>query len=274
MAGVMAIWLLAALTIASVAADPSADPGAPFVFIPPVWSSRVVFYHSFESGVREPEINVIQASIEGVDEPLTDGFTRTGYPVLSGKDARKPLRITSPALSPHRPLTIMFWWRLDQEMAEDLTFCLFYAVSPGRPGYIANAVHGKSNWCALREPSLISQVHGYARIMNHHNQWGGRVWPQMGEWRHWAMTATGADTLSIYWDGNLRETIAIKGRPFQENDIIVAGFGEQYSRDGKPDAALTFDELLVLDRALRPDEIQAYVLAASRLRERQELSGR
>ncbi|NSW56860.1 MAG: hypothetical protein HPY44_12685 [Armatimonadetes bacterium] len=56
--------------------------------------------------------------------------------------------------------------------------------------------------------------------------------------------------------------------------IIVARFGEQSSLHGKPDPALTSDELLMLDRALRLDDVRAYVLAANRLREREELSGR
>ena len=262
---VSAVALQALLAPCVQAAD---DPGAPFIYLPPAWSQRVVFYHSFGQGAGAPEINLLEARVEGEAEEVAEGFAGPGYPVLSGKDARRPLRINSPRLSPHRPLTVMFWWRLDQEMQEDLTLCLFYGQSPGRRGYIANAVHGKSGWCALPQPTYISQVHGYEGLMNHHNSWGGRVWPEAGQWRHWALTATGADRLTIFWDGRPRETIALKGRPFREGDVTLVGLGEQYSRDGKPDAALTFDEVIVADRALTPEEIAAYVLAAQQLRAR------
>jgi hypothetical protein len=256
---------MAALACFAALAAPAQEanhPAAPFAYLPPSWCDRVVFYHSFEQGIERPEINLANVTVQGTT-PDTPGFAGRAYAIRA--DKRLPLRLSSPALSPHRPFTLMAWWRLDEPMREDLTFCLLYLTGHGRPGYVANAVHGKSHWCALSQPTYISQVYGFPGIRNHHNSWGGRVWPEVGQWHHVALAIPNPSTLQLFWDGNLRETIALRGRPLAEGDLTTASFGEQYSRDAKPDAAMTFDEVILTDRALTDAELAQYVLATRSL---------
>jgi hypothetical protein len=76
-----------------------------------------------------------------------------------------------------------------------------------------------------------------------------------------ALTAANASEIRVYRDGTLQETILPKGRAFRENEVHAATVGSQ----GHP---MTVDELLVLDRALAPDEVVEYVAASRSLRER------
>jgi hypothetical protein len=245
-----------------VAAAPAAGPDSAaeqYVYLPPAWADRVVFYHSFESGFDRPEINRLGAKLPPSGATRPDGFAGRGCCLPLDPKHGAALEISSPALSIHRPLTLMCWFRLDAPMAETTGFHLLSLRGDGP--YVAHFVAGKGPWCALKEPTFVYQVIAFPGIAQYNNPWGGRAMIEPGAWHHVALTVANACEIRVYRDGALQETILPKGRPFRENEVHTAALGSQ----GHP---MTVDELLVLDRALTPGELAEYVTASRSLRGR------
>lgn len=239
---------------------PAPAPAAgDFLYLPPDWADRVVFYHAFEQGVDKPEINTLGARVRGSATAPAEGLTGRGYAAPNQYAKQTPLSLFSPGLSAHRPLTLMYWWRLDAPMTEGTCFSL---LSLAGSGFIANFVRGKGDWCGLAQPTYISQVYNFPGIANRNMPWGGRAWFEPGAWHHVALTVAGAQQVAIYWDGRLRETILLKGRLLREGDTGRADVGANWLYH-----PMTLDDLIVVDRALTAGEIADYVLAARRLRE-------
>jgi hypothetical protein len=229
------------------------------LYLPPAWADRVVFYDSFESGFDRPEINRLGAKLPPSDSTRPDGFAGRGCCLPLGPQHNAAMEIDSPALSIHRPLTLMCWFRLDAPMTESTGFQLLSLRGNGP--YLTHFVAGKGPWCALKEPTFVCQVIAFPGIPQYNNPWGGRATFEPGVWHHVALTVANAAEIRVYRDGTLKETILPKGRPFRENEVHTAAFGSQ----GHP---MTLDEVLVLDRALAPDELADYVTASRSLRER------
>lgn len=227
---------------------------AEFLLLPPSWADRVVFYHAFEQGLARPEINTVAVRVQGNCAVQTNGLT--------GNGCASPLRLTSPGLSVHQPLTVMAWWRLNAPMQETTGFGLLQLFGTG---YIANFVAGKGDWCALREPTRISQIINFPNIKNVANPWGGRAWFEPGTWHHVALTVSAAAEVRIYWDGRLKETILVRGRPFQAGDTTALEIGGVNAVGGGH--PLTLDEVIVANRALSSEEIADYYLAVQKLTE-------
>jgi hypothetical protein len=251
-----ALFLFCA-SLGVLAGDAGKDEARAFIYLPPVWADRVVFYHSFENGVAKPEINTIHGKLRGEKTAPVPGLTGRAYKAPNPKEKKTSLQLLSPALSPHKPLTVMLWFRLDAPMKEESGFNL---VRISGKGHIASFVHGKGNWCALKEPTYISQVHGFKGMKNHHNSWGGRVWFEPGEWHHAAITVANASEVRIFWDGKLRETIGVKGRLFQEGDCNSANLDPSWLHH-----PMSIDEVVICDRALTGEEIAEYVRAVRAL---------
>ncbi|MGD0094683.1 MAG: LamG-like jellyroll fold domain-containing protein, partial [Planctomycetota bacterium] len=257
----LACVLLAAAARLFLAGDSTARV-EDFVYLPPGIAGRVVFYHSFEKGVQQPEINLLGAKVNAVELPAAKGLTGNGYQTGSGPAGKKgAFRLQSAALSAHKPLTVMFWWRLDEPMKEETCFNIF-ALS-GNKGYISNFVRGKGEWCGLKEPTYCFQVYSFAGMENWNDVWGGRVWVEPQVWHHTALVVSGAAEIRIYWDGSLRTLYAPKGRAFRAEDTDRLELGASGNQP-----PMTLDEVLVLDRALSADEIQRYVVAVRSLAER------
>ena len=241
----------------------AAEPPASFDFfyLPPQWSERVIFYHSFESGLGQPEINLANAAIRGDKTDRVKGFVGYGYRMPNQYESPNKtdaaLMVTSQHFSLHKPLTAMLWWRLDEPMKEETCFNILAFTGPG---HVASFVRGKGEWCALPEPTYISQVYDFPGIRNHNNPWGGRAWFRAGEWHHTAITVSAAAEIAIYWDGVRREIISAKGRPFQEGEGINIMPGANWLYH-----PMSIDELIVIDRALAADEIADYVISARAL---------
>jgi hypothetical protein len=245
---------LLVLAASACLAGERAPPAEDFVYLPPRLAERVVFYHSFENGLQKPELNLVGAKISAVEGPTAKGLTGKGW-------EKVPLRLQSPALSAHKPLTVMFWWRLDEAMKEETSFNLI--TLSGNKGYISNFVRGKGEWCALKEPTYCFQVWNFSGMENHNDVWGGRVWFEPRAWHHTALAVSGAAEIRVYWDGNLRTMYAPKGRNFRESETSVVELGSNVHQP-----PMTLDEVLVLDKALGAEEVQAYVLAVRALAER------
>jgi len=158
---------------------------------------------------------------------------------------------------------VMLWWRVDAPMGET-TWLELLKIGNHRgrhDGYIANFVAGKGEWCGLTEPTYISQLQNFPGLTDRNMPWGGRVWSEPGQWRHLAMTVSGARQVDISWDGRHREMFQAKGRLFVEGDTNALILGPQWHQ-----FPMTIDEIVVLDRALSAEEIADYVRATRALR--------
>jgi hypothetical protein len=237
----------------------SAAPANDCLYLPPTIADRVVFYHSFTKGLKTPDINLIDAKITLAENDLVPGLAGSGYMAGSGTTAKNKgsLVLRSPALSVHKPITVMFWWRLDEPMKEETGFNV---LALRGKGWISTFVAGKGPWCALKEPTYVFQCYNFDNMENCNDVWGGRAWFEPHAWHHAAITVSGAADIRIYWDGRLHPQYAPKGRLFNEGEIDSVELG--HSGNGP---AMTMDEIVVLDRALGNEEVLAYVTAVKAL---------
>jgi len=236
-----------------------AAPADGFFYLPPRIADRVVFYHSFAKGLKTPEINLIEATVTLAENDAVPGLAGPGYKTGSGPAVKNKgaYSLRSPALSVHKPITVMFWWRLDESMKEETGFGV---LALRGKGWLSTFVAGKGPWCALREPTYVFQCYNFEGMDNCNDVWGGRAWFEPNVWHHTAITVSGAADIRIYWDGNLRTQYAPKKRIFKEGEINSVELGATGSSP-----AMTLDEIVVLDRALSADEIVAYMTAVKAL---------
>ena len=231
------------------------------LYLPPRWGNRVSFYHSFENGPGKPEVNRPDASVAAPPTKQCAGYVGRGYrccPCPEGVGGQLTLR--SPAFSAHRPLTIMMWWRLDAPMKDETTYRL---IDLRGTGYISSFVHGKGTWCALEHPTVVLQVYRFAGIPNHNGiRGGGDPRAKAGQWHHAALTVEAGSEVRSYRDGTLQRRHVIQGRLFKKGDTREIRLGNRCG--GHP---MTIDEVVIVDRALSPEEIQDYIQACSHLRE-------
>ena len=232
--------------------------------VPPELESRVQFRHSFENSIEKPEQNAIGSKIEQAGGSITEhGFFGKGFKVADfGVKTSKPLRFISESLSPDRPITIMLWWRLDEEMAETGGYGILRLFHPEKGGYISCFVTGKGDWCALKQPTWIYQFYNFPELANNNNPWTGRAATKAGDWHHTALTISNAREISWYQDGQLKLMFIAKGRDLSKGELRAMDIGDTHQRQ-----PMTIDEVLVLDRALSPDEIADYCLSAGKLHE-------
>jgi hypothetical protein len=247
--------LLCALVLPVLRAGEPAD----CLRIPPDLESRTLFYHSFAHGLQQADVNPVKATIQMPTAKVgPDGLTGPGLAFAERSKKPAALVLSSPEFRPCRPLTLSFWWRLDQPMKPETCFHLL-TLRGG--GIVSNFVRGKGGWCGLKQPTYVNQVY-YFKGMNNHNQLGGRVWFEPGDWHHTAMVFRNANRVQVYWDGALRTDYAIRGRPFNAKEGGTLEIGPTWLFH-----PMTIDEILVLDRALDGTEIQAYMTSVQRLSE-------
>lgn len=251
----------AGLLLSVACAAEHEDAAARCLYLPPRWSERVTFYHSFERGLAEPAINAADASVEGPPTKETEGYVGQGYrssPCPEGVGGQLTLR--SSAFSAHRPLTVMMWWRLDAPMKAETTYHL---INLRGKGYISSFVHGKGRWCALERPTVVLQVYNFPGISNHNGiRGGGDPWVKAGQWHHAALTVEAGSEVRAYRDGALERRHVIQGSLFTEGDTREVRLGNRCG--GHP---MTIDEVIVVDRALGKQEIRDYIEACERLKE-------
>jgi hypothetical protein len=232
--------------------------------VPPELESRVQFRHSFETSIEKPEQNAIGSKLEQSGGSITEqGFLGKGFKVADVSDNKsKPLRIISESLSPDKPLTIMLWWRLDEEVPETGAYGILHLGHTGKGGYISCFVRGKGDWCGLKQPTWIYQFHNFPELANNNNTWTGRAATKAGDWHHTALTISNAKEISWYQDGQLKLKFIAKGRDLSKGELRHMDIGNAHQRQ-----PMTIDELLVLDRALSATEIADYYAGAIKLQE-------
>ena len=250
---------LAASTVLQADKTANEHAAASCLYLPPDLEDRVLFYHSFERGVKKPEIDLLRGKISCGKMELAEGFAGRGLKCSDRRAAKSPLRVHSSALSAHRPLTVMMWWRLDAPMQEATCYHL---IRLGGKGYVAAFARGKGKWCALRRPTFIFQVQSFSGIANRNDHWTGHAWVEPGAWHHIALTVATASDIRVYWDGRQRIRYGIKGWSFQKGDTSSLELGASWLFH-----PTTIDEVVVLDRALDEQDLRDYVEATAKLAE-------
>ncbi|MBL7222632.1 MAG: hypothetical protein ISS72_02140 [Candidatus Brocadiae bacterium] len=246
-----------ALTAAALACGGAAWAGeGTGVSLPPFLEDRLVYYHSFASAT--PEVN--RAGAEPRSRVVVGEGGVRGDCLLGTKP--QPLVLRSDALSPHRPLSVLFWWALAEEPTAETCFGLFHLS--GR-GMVSHFSRGKGQWCALEKPAGILQVWNFPGIRNvngiYDRDWRKSVSLKKGVWHHAAMVFHGASLVEVYTDGRRAWSVRLMGRPFAAEDKVqdlVLG-----SRTAMP---VALDEVIILRRALAAAEVRRYVAIITQMR--------
>jgi len=262
-------WLL--LFCLAPAARTLGEEEPPFVRCVPPWFSDCVAYHNaFEGSLDQADVNteqipVVRDARRGeVDAKLAPVVTPEHGLFGQGlfvQDWRAPFMVRSPALSPHRPLTLSFWWALPQDLKVDGGYMLFEYTGGG---YIGLFCRGKGEWCALQRPAGVFQIYYFPGIQNVNGIYDYDLLAHQdlraGVWHHSAVVSRQARTAQVYTDGKLVFEVTTSGRDFTEQDALQSlAFG----------GPLYMDELLILNRAVEGDMIADYVQGIERLREYQ-----
>jgi hypothetical protein len=239
-----------------VSTEPACESLTPHVSLPPWFEDRLLYYNGFEQADAELRSEGV-AQLVKLDS-TQDGFR--GRAALTGTG--KELRLRSDAFSPHRPLTISFWWALQEDPKLETCFGLVHLA--GR-GYISHFSRGKGTWCALQRPAAILQVYAIPGIKNvngiYDSDLRAHVELKAGVWHHTALVVRGASLVEVYTDGRRAWAMRVRGRTFREDDgLRELSVG---TRGGIP---MAIDEVAVLRRALTPEEIARYVAALSQMR--------
>lgn len=183
----------------------------------------------------------------------------------SGLWTPKPLLIRGGLLSPHRPLTVSFWWRLRKDLPIDGGFELFTFQGMG---IVSAFVRGKGEWCALKRPAGVLQIYYFQGIQNvngiYDDDLAAHLDLRSGVWHHTAVVIRRASCVQLYMDGKMVCEATANGRDFSPADevgsLLIGG-------------GLVVDEILILNRAVDADQIADLYRGITRLRAYETLGG-
>lgn len=217
---------------------------------PPWFQESLVYYNAFDA----PPINAGQLETPAVPaEGVPGGLFGRGLPTQTA-----PLTLHGPALSPHRPLTLSFWWALPADLPLDGGFTLFALT--GR-GHISAFCRGKGDWCGLQRPAGVAQVYDMAGLQNVNDIYDFDLQKSLDlhahVWHHTAVVFRRASSVQVYTDGNLETEITTSARDWTPGDgLTTLQLG----------GGVLLDEIAVLDRALDAASIADYYKGVSQLR--------
>ncbi len=226
---------------------------ADHISLPPSWENRIIYYQSFERDDGAPDINI--ADLKLVEAMKTDTNGIRGRCAIPG--SAKSLLLSGSTLSPHRPLTVSFWWSLQEDATKDSGFGLFQLTN--ERGFISHFARS-GPWCALDRPAGVLQVYYLPGIKNvngiYDRDFMAHAELKTGVWHHTALVFTAGSLVSLYLDGERVSQVRVTGRSFQESDQLhemILG-----SSGGLP---VALDEVVILDRPLLDEEIADYFKA-------------
>ena len=243
-----------------LATAPPYESLTPYLCLPPALEDRLLYYNAFEEADGKPEIS--RSAVAQLVRLETREEGVRGRCGMAGKG--NELRLRSEAFSPHRPLTVSFWWSFEQDAKIDSSFGLVHLA--GRQGFVSHFSRGKGEWCALQRPAAILQVYYIPGIQNvngiYDSDLAAHVELKAGKWHHTALVFSGASLIEVYTDGRRAWSVRVRGRAFREDDR----FHDLWigTRSGM---AMAIDEVMVLRRALTAGEIAEYFTAISQMRE-------
>jgi len=239
-------------------------------FVPPWFAPAVVYHNAFEGDQGEPSLcwadlrtsfdpALIQEVAPGAPRPPTLAEAGLFGRCLSVQDSRAPFELDGPAVSPHRPLTLSFWWALPYDLTLEGGYQL---LQLNGKGMIALFSRGRGEWCALERPAGVFQVYYFGGIQNVNGIYDFDLMShydlKAGVWHHAAVVFRRAATAQAYVDGKLVFEVTISGREWTTSDAL------QSLTLGGP---LYLDEVMLLDRAVDADMVADYYQGISRLRE-------
>lgn len=246
------IPLLCCLACNPLLADPIDS-----AFCPPAWSDSLIYYQSFDAPSALPEINTAKLHLRDTLPAAPAGFHRSGG-LPSGNHKALHLAADTLALSPHKPLTIAFWWSLKDELPENGGFNL---VQLNGRGWISHFARG-GPWCALKDTASVVQIYNLPNINNvngiYDTSFRQNLSLKKGQWHHTALVLSAASLVSVYTDGRLVFESRTAGRPFSPDDNF-----KSLTLGGQ----ILLDEVLILNRPLTADDIAEYVTAFRQIRQ-------
>jgi len=244
---IMALIALMLLSLAAAAGE---------AFIPPAWTPDVCFLQTFDSPEAAPEIISDDARLT-VPKDHVEGV------VGKARRARRdsPWRLTAPHLSPHRPLTLSFWWAMTEKPKIDGHLHWVHLSNRGR-AFVSHFSRGKGKWCALERPAGVFQIIAVEGVKDVGLLYDRHLLTSMdltpGVWHHTAVVFRNGRQAQLFVDGKRQVDVTLLGRGFQAehgfNSLIL----------GPKHAAappLDIDEITVLSRALDPDQVRDYIAA-------------
>lgn len=233
---------------------------APYLNVPPFLEDRLIYYQSFDDAAGTPEVNEANAVQTGQVAAAPDGFRGA----CARAEKAQALQLRSEAFSPHRPLTVAFWWALGEDEQPDSVFELFHLTN-GK-GFVSHFSRGKGEWCALERPAAVLQVYYLPEIANVNGIYDPDLMAHLdlraGVWHHTAVVFNGASLVEVYTDGRRAWETRLTGRPFAASDAL-----HDLSIGGRYGLPVALDEVLILRRALSADEIATYCTALRQMRE-------
>ena len=234
----------------------------------PLWFREAVsYYASYEGAADQPLVNGAGLATD-LSVRRGEGAADLGPIVVDDgllgrclhiRDWRAPLVLRGEAVSPHRALTVSFWWALPYDLAIDGGYQLFDITGAG---LVSLFCRGKGEWCALQKPAGVFQVYYFTGIQNINGIYDfdllSHVDLRAQVWHHTAVVFRRASAIEGYVDGSLAFEYTITGREFTADDDLTT------LTVGGP---LYVDELAVLGGAPEGDMIADYYRGVSRLRE-------
>ena len=235
-------------------------PSIASLTLPLSFEDRLLYYASFDDGDATPEFDETKA--QTVLSPSVGDAGFIGGGALPEKD--RLLQLRGECFSPHKPLTVSFWWALGEDERIDGSFGLFHLA--GGAGFVSHFSRGKGEWCALERPVGILQVYYLPGIQNvngiYDRDLAAHYDLRAGVWHHTAVVFRGASLVEVYTDGELAWKTRNKGRPFSADDKL-----HDLTIGSRWGIQIAFDEVVILRRSLTPTEIRNYVTAIRQMRE-------
>jgi len=224
----------------------------PYLYLPPALEDRLVYYRTFDSPGGKAEVDTLTATEHRAPALASSGLV--GKSGLTGGPAKAAWRLNAAGLSPHRPLTVMFWWRLPDGCPENGDYALLQLN--GR-GYLSTFGRG-GPWCALSDTAAVLQIWNLPGIpnVNHIYDRGARQTLALDQraWHHTALTVAGGTMVRLYTDGLPSAHSQLEGRPLGADDQING-----LELGAESGLATAFDEVIVLARVLSDEEVADYV---------------
>lgn len=225
--------------------------------LPEGFERFVIYYNDFEGDNGKSTLNPFAIKENFNPSALTTGLIGKGY-LAEGNG----FSLQSPALSPHKSLTISIWWALKKEHKPGQGFVIF---SLNGKGFISNFVRGGGGdpWCGLTKPAGVFQVYYFPGIQNINGIYDFDITRSLdlrgGVWHNTIATFSCGREITLYEDGK-RVGKWVLSRELREDDgITTLSFAS-----GEP---LFIDEVLVLRGIMRDEDIERYYNILKGLRE-------
>ncbi len=231
--------------------------------LPQGFEKQVIYHNDFEQENGLAILNPL-GIVEHIQQPsLTSGFLGKGYlsqgiPMFGGGG----ISLHSPALSPHKSLTISVWWALKEEHKPGQGFVVF---SHNGKGFISNFIRGGGGdpWCALAKPAGVFQVYYFPGIQNINGIYDLDIMNTLdlrgGIWHNTIATFSCGREIVLYQDGK-KVGKWILTRNLNEDDSLTT----LYFASGE---AMCIDEILILRGIIREEDAERYYKVTKVLRE-------